>query len=363
MAGRHAQAGLGWRPGKLADLIVGAARGGAGATMRVREQIYDTFWKFAAERLVMYMRRLRGEVGPWTGDPILSRHRFTNAYRATDRVSQFLIREVQYADHRSPAPDEVFFRTMLFKLFNKVETWALLESVLGPIAWQSADLNAIGDVLDAAFARGTRLYSAAYIMPAPAFGRTRKHGNHLALLERMMLDGLPARLRRAGSLGEVYQALLSYPGLGPFLAFQYAIDLNYSRMLDFDEADFVVAGPGALDGISKCFEDVGGMAPDTVIMAMVDRQEREFARLGLSFDSLFGRRLQPIDVQNLFCEISKYTRVSHPGLAGGSGRTRIKQSYEPSGRPLERPCFPPRWGLKVPLMLSAATPVQNAFAF
>ena len=276
----------------------------------------------------MYMRRLRGEPAPWTSDRILSGHRFTNAYRATDRVSQFLIREVQYAEHRSQAPAEVFFRTLLFKLFNRVETWALLEAELGPISWQSADLARICEVLDKAFAGGTRLYSAAYIMPAPAFGHIRKHGNHLALLERMMQDGIPSQLPRLGSLREVYDTLLSYPGLGRFLAFQYTIDLNYSSLLEFEEADFVVAGPGAIDRLSKCFEDFGGIEAEGVIMAVVERQEREFARLGLDFEFLFGRRLQPIDVQNLFCEISKYTRISHPELAGVSGRTRIKQSYD-----------------------------------
>ncbi len=334
--------------------------------MQERQQVYDTFWKFAAERLGMYMRRLRGDPLPWTCDPILSSHRFTNVYRATDRVSQFLIREVQYAEHRSQVPDEIFFRTILFKLFNRVETWRLLEAALGPMSWQSADLSAIREVLDSAFTRGTRLYSAAYIMPSPAFGHVRKHANHLALLERMMLDGVPAKLGRHRSLREVYETLLSYPGMGPFLAFQYTIDLNYSNMLDFEESEFVVAGPGALDGMSKCFERLGAWDPQGVIMAMAERQEREFSRLGLNFESLFGRRLQPIDIQNIFCEISKYTRVSHPNISGASGRTRIKQTYEPSFHPLERPYFPPRWRLQVPSTKhsdDSAFHAQRVFAF
>src|SRR3546814_5259976 len=45
--------------------------------------------------------------------------------------------------------------------------------------------------------------------------------------------------------------------------------------------------------------------------------------------TLFGRQLHLIDCQNLFCEISKYTRVSHPDIAGVSGRTTIKQEYRP----------------------------------
>ena len=61
----------------------------------------------------------------------------------------------------------------------------------------------------------------------------------------MIDDGLPGQLARASSLATVYQKILGYPGLGPFLAFQYAIDLNYSTLIDFNESDFVVAGPGA----------------------------------------------------------------------------------------------------------------------
>jgi hypothetical protein len=141
---------------------------------------------------------------------------------------------------------------------------------------------------------------------------------------------------------------LSYPGIGPFLGFQYTIDLNYSSLLDFDEADMVVAGPGALDGISKCFSDTGRATPEEVIYWMTDRQQSEFARLGLRFDGLYGRPLQPIDCQNVFCEISKYARVAHPDIAGIANRRRIKQIYRPNHKPLPLPRFPSRWGLHVP---------------
>jgi hypothetical protein len=310
--------------------------------------VFDSYWKFAAERLGIYYRRLVDREGPWTNDPIIAAHRFTNSYRAADRVSQFLIRDVQYRSDRSQAPAEVFFRTLLFKIFNRIETWHGLERELGPISWQSCDLNRISELLDRQISCGSRIYSAAYIMPAPSFGHKRKHANHLALLARMIDDGLPGRLARASSLASVYKMILAYPGLGPFLAFQYAIDLNYSTLLDFSEADFVVAGPGALDGISKCFHDGKTLDPTEVIFAMTDRQDHEFARLGLDFGGLFGRRLQPIDCQNLFCEISKYARLAHPEIAGISGRTRIKQQYRmKSPDPVETPFFPPKWGLNV----------------
>ena len=325
-----------------------------------RTVVFDSYWRFAAERLGVYLRRLSDPNGPWTHDPILRSYRFTNTYRVADRVSQYLIGQIQYRPDRSQAPAELFFRTMLFKLFNRIETWELLERELGPISWQAADLNEMLRILDGAKRRGTTLYSAAYIMPSPRLGGARKHGNHLKLLATMMDEGMPARVERASSLSEVYDLLLPWPGLGPFLAFQYAIDLNYSAMLEFDEGSFVVAGPGALDGIAKCFGSTDGLDAEAVIYMMVDEQDRHFGRLGLHFPGLFGRRLQPIDCQNLFCEISKYARVAHPEVSGRSGRTRIKQGYSGEGA-LSQPVFPRRWNLQVPDFTSVAyAPRQGA---
>lgn len=311
-------------------------------------KVFDAYWKFAAERLAMYMRRLSDPDGPWTDDPIMQRFRFTNTYRACDRVTQYLLREVQYRGDRSEDDEEVFFRTLLFKIFNKVETWELIEHRLGPVSWASIDLGEVDRILSEALSRGARIYSAAYIMPSPGLGKARKHSNHLALLSTMMDDGLPEKLARARSLREAYERLLKYPGLGPFLAFQYVIDLNYSTLMDFDEQEFVVAGPGALDGISKCFEGVGSLTAEEIIYQVAERQEKHFARLDLDFTGLLGRRLMPIDCQNLFCEISKYSRVAFPNVAGSNGRTRIKQGFSQMREPLPEPFFPPKWNLSPP---------------
>src|SRR4051812_20476182 len=96
-------------------------------------QVYETYWQFAAERQEIYFRRLSDPRGPWSMDPILARHRFTNAYRAADRVSQFLISEVIYSG--SQEPEEVFFRTLLFKFFNRIDTWQHLIEGLGQPTW------------------------------------------------------------------------------------------------------------------------------------------------------------------------------------------------------------------------------------
>lgn len=308
--------------------------------------VFDTYWYFAFERQKIFFKRLQGQPSPWTNDLILRKHRFTNAYRASDRVSQYLIRSVIYRDDLPSTVHEVFFRIMLFKLFNKIETWQMLEEKLGHLTWEEYDYDRYDEVLSNAMAEGKRIYSAAYIIPSAgrAFGKSYKHQNHLLLLESMIEKRVPERLNQVPNMQEAFELLKSFPSLGDFLAYQFVTDVNYSEITDFGEQDFVVPGPGARDGMAKVFVDTGGLNEPELIKFMSDRQEREFERLGLDFPLLFGRRLQLIDCQNLFCEVDKYSRVAHPNISGLSGRTRIKQIFREKVEPFV-PFYPPKWGI------------------
>ncbi len=309
-----------------------------------RTVVYDSYWRFAAERQEVFFRKLEGRPAPWTDDPIIAKHKFTNAYRASDRVSQFLIRHVIYEGEQSP--EEVFFRTILFKLFNKIETWEMLQGRLSEISYADYSFQRYDQALAEAQASGARIYSGAYMMPSgrSSFGHTQKHRNHLLLLERMMGDEVPLRIAGAPSMEQAFKILRSYPTIGDFLAYQFVTDLNYSKLTDFSEMEFVVPGPGALDGIRKCFSDLGVLTEVDAIKAVTEIQEQEFERLGIRFRFLGGRRLQLIDCQNLFCEVSKYARVKHPDIRGVSDRKRIKQFYRPSKTPIAY-WYPPTWGI------------------
>jgi NTP pyrophosphatase (non-canonical NTP hydrolase) len=307
--------------------------------------VYDAYWRFAAERQAVFFRRLEGTEAPWTDDPIIRQFKFTNAYRASDRVSQYLIRNVIYRDDLPSDPAEVVFRILVFKVFNRVETWELLERSLGQVTYADYTFKRYDQILTRAMARGDSIYSAAYIMPsAGSLGHDRKHRNHLALIERMISDDLPSQLGEARTMQKAFDLLRSYPTIGDFLAYQYVTDTNYSTVTDFTEMEFVVPGPGAIDGIRKCFTDTAGMPDAEIIKFMTDRQEIEFERLGINFRTLWGRRLQLIDCQNLFCEVGKYARVSHPDVSGESGRVRIKQRFRPVSEPIHF-WYPPKWGI------------------
>jgi hypothetical protein len=309
--------------------------------------VFDAYWRFAAERQNIFLKRQTQSVPPWTTDPILTQFKFTNVYRASDRVSQFLIRNVIYAGDDDPA--EVIFRILLFKLFNKIETWQLVQQELGAVSIKNFSVERCSAVLNKAFEAGDRIYSGAYIMPSgsKSFRTVRKHDAHLQLLQLMLRDQIAEKIQAAPNLKAVFEVLRSYPLIGDFLAYQYAIDINYSAVTDFSESEFVCAGPGARSGLRKCFANLDGITDEEVISLVTDCQEEEFSRRGLSFRWLGNRRLQLIDIQNVFCEIDKYARVQFPEVVGLANRAKIKQRFRPNPLPIQ-PFYPPKWGIIQP---------------
>jgi len=86
-------------------------------------KVFDTYWRFAAERQEIFFRRIAGarSLDP---DPVLREFKFTNAYRASDRVSQYLIRRGILCGDQILT---TYFQDPAVKNLHRIETWELLE--------------------------------------------------------------------------------------------------------------------------------------------------------------------------------------------------------------------------------------------
>src|SRR5690606_6068815 len=251
--------------------------------------VYDTYWNFAFKRQNIFFDKINNREN--NNDEILLKHKFTNAYRASDRVSQYLIREIIY-NGINYSKEDILLRILLFKIFNKIETWELLQSQVGDITVNSFDFRLFSEILMDAKNSNETIYSGAYIMTSGKneYGYKFKHQNHLKLIEKEILNGsLIEKICLAKSFEEVYNTLLKIPTFGNFLAYQYAIDINYSELTNYSEMEFIVPGPGAKDGIKKCFINFGDYDFADIIRYVTDNQEKEFERLGLDFKNLWGR--------------------------------------------------------------------------
>lgn len=202
-----------------------------------RERVYDYYWYFASERHATFERRVAGLPEPWTDDSILQTFKFCNVFRAADRVSQYMIRNVCY--HSEPCtPEDRLFQIVAFRTFSKIETWRSVHTFLG----RYPTLDDLGDgsftrALDQVRREHGGRYTGAFILCATdAYGQGLKYLNHVELFRHMFLaDSLGAKLLEARSLRQVYELLHSYPLMGDFMSYQTTIDLNCSGFIDFPE--------------------------------------------------------------------------------------------------------------------------------
>lgn len=310
-----------------------------------RQEVYDLYWYFACERQNIFWKKLKGEKAPWTEDEILQTYKFCNSYRVNDRVSQYLLKNVIY-NGKKYKDEDMLFRILLFKLFNKESTWELLLDRFKDITLETFDMKRYSEVLEDAMEQGIKIYNDAYISCAnKAFGYNRKHENHLKLLANMFFkDKVQDKLVQCKTMEEAFLILRNYPLIGNFMAYQLATDMNYSEVVDWSENEFTVAGPGAIRGIRKCFIDKEGMCDEEIIRYMYEHQEEEFKRLHLNFKRIGNRPLQLIDCQNLFCEVDKYCRVALPNLK--SNRTKIKKKYAPKKETIVY-MYPKKWNISI----------------
>lgn len=316
------------------------------------------YFYFIQERMNIFWRRCEDE-DHLTDDPILKKYKFTNVYRACDRVSQYLIRNIIYKDIDKYNPEDVLLRILVFKVFNRIETWNYL-STITDITVKSFDVEELSIALSRR-QQDYPIFSNAYMMTGSYSGYGGIHVKHqvwLQMIEDEFIKGQGLqKVLKAESMAEVYNLLRNYPLIGDFLAYQYTIDFNYSPYLNFDEDSFVKAGVGAVRGIKKCFSSYGKDFEDAIYY-IHDNFEQLQERYGyIDFRPLPGRKLKLIDLQNCFCETDKYLRAKIPELKVGN--VRIKQHYKPSCEDIDY-YFPEKWGVNVQMKQKPIK--QNLFA-
>lgn len=124
-------------------------------------------------------------------------------------------------------------------------------------------------------------------------------------------------------------------GLGPFLAYQIWVDFTYISEYPFSENHFTIAGPGCRAGIDLLFKDKAGMTHEECIFWLRDNQNQIFAQLGYvpemfwSVEEPHDQCMNVMQLENMFCELSKYTRCKQ-ALAEGK-KPRGKVGYDGSG--------------------------------
>lgn len=306
------------------------------------------YFYFIQERMNIFWEKCEeNNNGMYTKDEILRTYKFTNVYRACDRVSQYLIKNIIYKDVEKCRAEDLLLRILIFKVFNKIETWEYLcENFKEGITIQTFNANEISKILTLR-KQTNPIFSNAYMMTGShkkydAF--SSKHEKWLTMIKEEFINkNIFTKILNANSLEQVYNILNECSFIGNFLAYQYAIDFNYCPYLNYDENSFVKAGVGAIRGIKKCFINYGNTYEDAIYYVQNNFTELQRQYGYTNFKALPNHEPSLIDLQNCFCETDKYLRAKMPDLK--IDNVRIKQKYKESSLPIHF-YFPPNWNIK-----------------
>lgn len=324
------------------------------------------FWYlyFMCERQNIFWKRLRGESWPYTDDEILQNNKFCNVYRELDRVSQYLISNVIYNEksiNGEYSLEDVFYRILLFKHFNNINTWETLKNEFGDINF-NVKLSDIEKVLTEEINSGTQIYSNAFMTTAftkgskyPQFVGVNKHIGYFELFRKEIFDNeFFYQILLSESMEELFFKFKEITNFGNFQSMQFSIDFNYSELFNFDESEFIVAGPGAERGILRTFDIEGKPDFQEIIKFVYNNLEQLLKDYSIKFDMplrfepLPGRMPTLISLQNCFCESDKYMRVSGietEGVKVSGTRMKSQYSQQSTSKPAIKYTFPPKWNV------------------
>jgi len=277
---------------------------------------YTPLWYWIREREAIRIKKELGMLPPWTGDEILAAYRFCNVRREDDAVTRWIDTHVRqpYRDH-----PRLWFMLAICRQINWPDTIAEL---IRSGAWPTDDHFTpaqVTQVLAARRARGNKVYTGAYLIPAPP----ERGADKQAYVAEVVLgdlwqrsDEFSAHFAAAPTMQGTHERLRRSLGWGDFLAYQAVVDMRFSERLLASAPDrdrWAAAGPGTLRGLNRIHERALVAIPSQAqaldeMRAIYQIAERE---TGVSLD--FS------DVPNVLCETDKYLRVLL-----GQGKPRAK---------------------------------------
>jgi hypothetical protein len=286
------------------------------------EKMTDLYAAMVLERHQIWLARQAGRPQPWTADPVLANMKMTNMFRVLDPGSQFVF------DLDSRDPVTTIARLVFYRMTNLPKTWYALRAALGDYP-SATDFvyhpESLFQILDAHRQAGNRIFSGAYIIvPEPGTAGDKVRGA-LRVARTFVTEKAEAFIG-AESQEERFAVLRSTPGLGKFLSMQILTDWGYLQPEEPD-LSFIVAGPGAIRGAALVDST---RKPEAVIQDTASRWVEH------PIVTLAGRALTLMDVQNTFCEFSKYARETVS--------PRKKSTYRPAHPgPQPEPVLPAWW--------------------
>ncbi len=289
----------------------------------------DMFFWWMRERHNIYVRKeIKKDKFPWTKDKILRTYKFTNVFRQLDRMTQEWTKRYVHLRARNITDQDLLFRLCEFRFFNWAATYDALYYGLGAKWDEKRAIKILKDRIASGDDDKKQIFTGAYIIPNA--GEERPKVEVICEALTWVWDNrkdLTKRIHKEPSLEKTVNVLQNIWTVGPFIAYEIACDLRFTRLLHdaSDRNAWANAGPGAKRGIHRILsgdKDKMEVKPNYV---QVMRDLLIMARKPGNLSKEIHEAEWPFEMREIehsLCEFDKYLRVKH-----GEGRPRSR--YQP----------------------------------
>jgi len=238
----------------------------------------------------------------WTKDPILAKYRFCNIHREDDAVTKWIARHWRDDFMSGNRPDHLWFAMVIARLFNNPDT---LAEIGFPLPYKPEKLRA---ALHRRKARGDKVFNSAYIVSTN--GHTGDKIDYLfdKVLGPLWTSREWAMPTKGDTLADFHERLMTFDGLGSFMAAQVVADMKYVEPLRSasDWQTFAASGPGSRRGLNR----VCGLPVDNYWRGTNWNVTLETLHMAVNARlAKHDIELHAQDLQNCLCEFDKYERV------------------------------------------------------
>jgi hypothetical protein len=266
---------------------------------------------FVHEREAIRLKREAGLPAPWTNDPVLQKYKFTNIRRRDDRLSKWIEANLILAGRNRESSD-LWFTLLIGRLINWPPTLqALIDAGVLPCSPETFNEELFVSTIESL--PGKRYGGAYMLYPAmkdPGGVKSRAVARHIigdVIRHRVVINTALWGAEAPATIERFVAALAQCFGISTFMAGQAANDLTWAwGHLDdaLDIRTWAPRGPGSQKGLNYMLGIplAHVWQSDAFCAALRDAGTRVVERLGIDDLTLH-------DVQNTFCEYSKYART------------------------------------------------------
>jgi hypothetical protein len=277
-------------------------------------KVQEQFVAWVTTRHKILTKKQRGEVAPWSDDPIMQSVYFTNVRREDDKVTVWISDNIRKRYVNSPHFTAIM---CLARMINKPST---LQRLINAGVLDNYDPLVFMAVLQSIKDKGHTVWGGAYVVTT--HGRPMPKAQYAAEALHDAWNAAPT-LALGSTLASAHKAVQTLEGFASFMAAQVVADLKNTEGHALAQADdwwtWAASGPGSKKGINYFM----GNTPDR---PMTEALFKNYLGVARAVVEMYVRAVPTFcnqDLQNCFCEFGKYMRVTN----GGRSKRKYNGAY------------------------------------